>query len=190
MTDKEVFKKLAKIKNFDLLEDKEKFLICDYLHYSIQTALENDELSDVGYDWGGEETLEYDSDYSEPWGFETTGENYGEIFDYVKTSLLQEKEDYGILVKVRFSIDEDSFCFTFWDCEVKEIDFSKLPDFSCSVSSPEEASSEDYVCALLKRKEVLEDKLKSIRIEAKQLREQLKEVAAELEKLSVSSFEE
>lgn len=190
MTDKEVFKKLAKIKNFNLLEDKEKFLICDYLHYSIQIALENDELSDTEYDWGGEEALEYDSDYSEPWGFETTGEEYGEIFDNINISLLQEKEDYGILVKVEISIEEDSFCFTFWDCEIREIDFSKLPDFSCSVNSPEEALSEDLVCALLYQKGVLEGKLKSIRIEAKQLREQLKEITAELDKLSVSSFEE
>lgn len=92
MTDKEVFKKLAKIKNFNLLEDKEKFLICDYLHYSIQIALENDELSDTEYDWGGEEALEYDSDYSEPWGFETTGEEYGEIFDNINISLLQKRK--------------------------------------------------------------------------------------------------
>jgi hypothetical protein len=103
---------------------------------------------------------------------------------------LQEKEDYGILVKVEISIEEDSFCFTFWDCKVREIDFSKLPDFSCSVSSPEETLSEDLVCALLYQKGVLEGKLKSIKIEAKQLREQLKEITAELDKLSVSSFEE
>lgn len=183
MTDKEVFKKLAKIKNFDLLEDKEKFLICDYIHYSIQTALENDELSDTEYDWGGEEALEYDSDYSEPWGFETTGENYGEIFDNINISLLQEKEDYGILVKVEASIEEDSFCFTFWDCKEEEIDFSKLPDFSCSVNSPKETSPEEYICALLRKKEFLE-------YQQKQTEEQLEKIVAELEKFNVSSFEE
>ena len=180
MTDKEVFKKLARIKNFDLLEDEEKFLICDYLHYAIQTALEEDaELSDVDYGWGGQKNSEYDSDYLEPWGFESTGENYGEIFDNVKISILQEKEAYGILAKVEFFVEENLFCFTFWDCKEEEIDFSKLPDFSCS----EEASSEEYICALLRRKEFLE-------YQQKQTEEQLKEVVAELEKLSVSSFEE
>lgn len=190
MTDKEVFKKLAKIKNFNLLEDKEKFLICDYLHYSIQTALENDELSDTEYDWGGEKNSEYDSDYSEPWGFEATGENYGEIFDNIKTSLLQEKEDYGILVKVEISIEEDSFCFTFWDCEVKEIDFSKLPDFSYSVNSSEEISLEEHVCTLLKHKEALEYQQKKIEEQLEKTTTELGKVVAELEKLSVSSFEE
>lgn len=184
MTDKEVFKKLARIKNFDLLENKEKFLICDYIHYSTQTALEEGaELSDVDYSWGGQKNSEYDSDYSEPWGFETTGENYGEILNNVKISLLQKKEDYGILVKVEASIEEDSFCFTFWDCKEEEIDFSKLTDFSCSVNSLKETSPEEYICALLRQKEFLEH-------QQKQTEEQLEKIVAELEKLSVSSFEE
>jgi len=186
MTDKEVFKKLAKIKNFDLLEDKEKFLICDYIHYSIQIDLEKDEdneLGDVDYIWGGQKNSEYDSDYSEPWGFETTGKNYGEIFNNVKISLLQKKEDYGILVKVEASIEEDSFCFTFWDCKEEEIDFSKLPDFSCSANSLKETSPEEYICALLRKKEFLE-------YQQKQTEEQLEKIVAELEKFNVSSFEE
>ena len=69
MTDIEVFKKLAQIKDFNLLEDKEKFLICDYLHYSL-----NDLGGDCHYGWGGEDSPYYDRDPFTPWGFETTDE--------------------------------------------------------------------------------------------------------------------
>lgn len=187
MTDIEVFKKLAQIKNFNLLEDKEKFLICDYLHYSL-----NDLGGDCHYGWGGEDSPYYDRDPFSPWGFETSDEDdrsYGEIFEQLKTQVLQKKIDYGILAKVEFLIGEDSFCFTFWDCKEAEIDFSKLPDFSCSVDSPEELTDE-CICVLLRRKEVLKNRLRAIEIEANQLKAGIKNIDNKLKKFSVSSFEE
>lgn len=187
MTDIEVFKKLAQIKDFNLLEDKEKFLICDYLHYSL-----NDLGGDCHYGWGGEDSPYYDRDPFTPWGFETSYEDdrsYGEIFEQLKTQVLQKIINYGILAKVEFLIEEDSFCFTFWDCEEAEIDFSKLPDFSCSVNSPEELTDE-CICVLLRRKEVLKNRLRAIEIEANQLKTGIKNIDNKLKKFSVSSFEE
>ena len=135
MTDIEVFKKLAQIKDFNLLEDNEKFLICAYLHYSIQ-----EDMPEYGYVWGGIQSPYYDTDCLSPWGIEVTyndeDSHYGQILEQLKIQVLQTKINYGVLVKVKFLIGEDLFCFTFWDCEESEIDFSKLPDFSCSVNSP------------------------------------------------------
>ena len=187
MTDIEVFKKLAQIKDFNLLEDKEKFLICDYLHYSL-----NDLGGDCHYGWGGEDSPYYDRDPFSPWGFETSDEDdrsYGEIFEQLKTQVLQKKIDYGILAKVEFLIEEDSFCFIFWDCKKPELDFSKLPDFSCSVNSPEELT-DGCVCALLSKKEALKNRLRVIEVEANQLKTEIKNIDNELKKISVSSFEE
>lgn len=187
MTDIEVFKKLAQIKDFSLLEDKEKFLICDYLHYSL-----NDLGGDCHYGWGGEDSPYYDRDPFSPWGFETSDEDdrsYGEIFEQLKTQVLQKKIDYGILAKVEFLIGEDSFCFTFWDCEEAEIDFSKLPNFSCSVNSPEELTDE-CICVLLKKKESLKNRLRVVEAEANQLKTAIKNIDNKLKKFSVSSFEE
>lgn len=187
MTDIEVFKKLAQIKDFNLLEDKEKFLICDYLHYSL-----NDLSGDCHYGWGGEDSPYYDRDPFTPWGFETTDDedrSYGEIFEQLKTQVLQKKIDYGILAKVEFLIGEDSFCFTFWDCEESEIDFSKLPDFSCSVNSPEELTDE-CICVLLRKKDTLKNRLRVVETEANQLKTAIKNIDNKLKKFSVSSFEE
>lgn len=187
MTDIEVFKKLAQIKDFNLLEDREKFLICDYLHYSL-----NDLGDDCYYGWGGKDSPYYDRDPFNPWGFETSDyedRSYGEIFEQLKTQVLQKKIDYGILAKVEFLIEENSFCFTFWDCEEAEIDFSKLPDFSCSVNSPEELTDE-CICVLLKRKEVLRNRLRIVETEANQLKTAIKNIDNKLKKFSVSSFEE
>lgn len=178
---------LINIKEFSLLEDKEKFLICDYLHYSL-----NDLGGDCHYEWGGEDSPYYDRDPFTPWGFKTLdGEDrkYGEIFEQLKTQVLQKKINYGILAKVEFLIGEDSFCFTFWDCEESEIDFSKLPDFSCSVNSPEELTDE-CICVLLRRKEVLRNRLRAIESEANQLKTAIKNIDNKLKKISVSSFEE
>lgn len=187
MTDIEVFKKLAQIKDFNLLEDKEKFLICDYLHYSIQK-----DTHGYGYTWGGTKSPYYDRSPFTPWGFETLEDedrNYGEIFEQLKTQVLQKKIDYGILVKVEFLIGEDSFCFTFWDCEETEIDFSKLPDFSCSVNSPEELTDE-CICVFLRKKESLKNRLRTVETEANQLKTEIKNIDNKLKKFSVSSFEE
>ena len=98
MTDIEVFKKLAQIKDFNLLEDKEKFLICDYLHYSLR------DLDDYcHYRWGGEDSPYYDNSPFSPWGFEIDEDrSYGEIFERLKTQVLQKKINYGILAKVEF----------------------------------------------------------------------------------------
>lgn len=127
-----------------------------------------------------------------PWGFETSDEDdrsYGEIFEQLKTQVLQKKINYGILAKVEFLIEEDSFCFTFWDCEEAEIDFSKLPDFSCSVNSPEELTDE-CICVLLKKKESLKNRLRVVETEANQLKTAIKNIDNKLKKFSVSSFEE
>ena len=186
MTDIEVFKKLAQIKDFSLLEDKEKFLICDYLHYSL-----NDLGGDCHYGWGGEDSPYYDRSPFSPWGFEILDDedrSYGEIFEQLKTQVLQKKINYGILVKVEFLIEEDSFCFTFWDCEEAEIDFSKLPDFSCSVNSPEKLTDE-CICALLRKKETLKNRLRVVETEANQLKTEIKNIDNKLKKISVSSFE-
>lgn len=189
MTDIEVFKKLAQIKDFSLLEDKEKFLICDYLHYSLK-----DLGGDCHYWWGGEDSPYYDRSPFSPWGFETEtlddeDRSYGEIFEQLKTQVLQKKINYGILAKVEFLIGEDSFCFTFWDCEESEIDFSKLPDFSCSVNSPEELTDE-CICVLLRKKEALKNRLRVVETEANQLKTEIKKIDNKLKKFSVSSFEE
>ena len=186
MTDIEVFKKLAQIKDFNLLEDKEKFLICDYLHYSL-----NDLGGDCHYRWGGEDSPYYDRAIFTPWGFETSedSEDYGEIFEQLKTQVLQKKRDYGILAKAEFLIGEDSFRFTFWDCKEAEIDFSKLPDFSCSVNPPEELTDE-CICVLLRKKEALKNRLRVVETEAYQLKIEIKNINNELKKISVSSFEE
>ena len=187
MTDIEVFKKLAQIKNFNLLEDKEKFLICDYLHYSLKD-LDNG----CHYGWGGEYSPYYDRSPFSPWGFETLvneDRSYGEIFEQLKAQVLQKKINYGILAKVEFLIEEDSFCFTFWDCKEAEIDFSKLPDFSCSVNSHEELIDE-CICVLLRRKEVLKNRLRAIESEANQLKTAIKNIDNKLKKFNVSSFEE
>ena len=187
MTDIEVFNKLAQIKDFSLLEDNEKFLICDYLHYSIKD-LDND----CHYGWGGEDSPYYDRDPFNPWGFEASDEDdrsYGEIFEQLKTQVLQKKINYGILAKVEFLIEEDSFCFTFWDCEEAEIDFSKLPNFSCSVNSPEELTDE-CICVLLRKKESLKNRLRFVETEANQLKTEIKNIDNKLKKFSVSSFEE
>lgn len=187
MTDIEVFKKLAQVKDFNLLEDKEKFLICDYLHYSL-----NDLGGDCHYGWGGEDSPYYDRSPFSPWGFETSDyedRGYGEIFEQLKTQVLQKKINYGILAKVEFLIEEDSFCFTFWDCEEAEIDFSKLPDFSCSVNFHEELTDE-CICVLLRKKESLKNRLRVVETEANQLKTAIKNIDNKLKKFSVSSFEE
>lgn len=188
MTDIEVFKKLAQIKDFNLLEDKEKFLICDYLHYSL-----NDLGGDCHYGWGGEDSPYYDRDPFSPWGFETSedSEDYGEIFEQLKTQVLQKKRDYGILAKVEFLIGEDSFRFTFWDCKEAEIDFSKLPDFSCYVNNPSGGLLTDgRICVLLREKETLKNNLKDVEAEANRLKAEIKNIDNKLKKFSVSSFEE
>ena len=86
-------------------------------------------------------------------------------------------------------IGEDSFCFTFWDCEEAEIDFSKLPDFSCSVNSPEELTDK-CICVLLRKKETLKNRLRVVETEANQLKTAIKNIDNKLKKFSVSSFEE
>lgn len=189
MTDIEVFKKLAQIKDFNLLEDKEKFLICDYLHYSIQK-----DTHGYGYTWGGTKSPYYDRSPFTPWGFETLEDedrNYGEIFEQLKTQVLQKKRDYGILAKVEFLIGEDSFRFTFWDCKEAEIDFSKLPDFSCYVNNPSGGLLTDgRICVLLREKETLKNNLKDVEAEANRLKAEIKNIDNKLKKFSVSSFEE
>ena len=188
MTDIEVFNKLAQIKDFNLLEDNEKFLICDYLHYSIQ-----EDIPEYGYVWGGPKSPYYDCNFISPWGVEVTYNDkdsvLGQILEQLKFQILQERIAYGVLVKVEFLVEENSFCFIFWDCEEAEIDFSKLPDFSCSVNSPEELT-DGCVCALLSKKEALKNRLRVIEAEANQLKTEIKNIDNELKKISVSSFEE
>lgn len=186
MTDKEVFKHLAEVGDFEKLTSSEQCLICDYLHYNLDRVegLEDRE-SDYNYCWGGCTAPGYSDEVNCPWGFDTTFEStdwsstgYANIFDEFKATIIQTKKRFGVLVKAEVWLEGNYFIFKFWDCIKEEILFNKFPFWSCEVSSTHGNT------------ESLLDKAEKLRAEIKKLQEELNEIEDELDQREVETFAE
>lgn len=186
MTDKEVFKHLAELGDFEKLTSAEQCLICDYLHYNLDRIAEfANRESDYNYCWGGCSSEGYCDNANNPWGFDTTFKSidswnigYANIFDEVKATIIQTKKKFGVLVKEEVWLDGDYFTFKFWDCSKEEICFNKLPFWSCEVSS------------IHNRTENLLAKAEKLKAEIKKLQEELYEIEDELNQREVETFAE
>ena len=186
MTDKEVFKHLAELGDFEKLTLVEQCLICDYLHYNLDKIDElTDRESDYNYCWGGCLAKEYCDEVKLPWGFSTTfkktdswSTGYALIFDEVKATIIQIKKKFGVLVKEEVWLDGDCFTFKFWDCSKEEICFNKLPFWSCEISSSRNNT------------ENLLAKAEKLKAEIKELQEELYKVEDELNQREVETFAE
>lgn len=187
MTDKEVFKHLAELGDFEKLTPVEQCLICDYLHYNLDKFAEfASRESNYNYCWGGPLAKEYCDDVQYPWGFNATlvpepgncGTGYALIFDEVKATIIQTKKKFGILVKEEVWLDGDHFIFKFWDCSKEEIYFNRLPFWSCEVFSTHTHT------------ENLLAKAEKIKAEIRKLQEELYEIEDELDQREVETFAE
>ena len=186
MTDKEVFKHLAELGDFEKLTSAEQCLICDYLHFNLDRIAEfaNREY-DYNYNWGGSLAEDYCANANNPWGFDTTfkadtywSTGYALIFDKVKATIIQTKKNFGVLVKEEVWLDGDYFIFKFWDCNKREIYFNKLPSWSYEISSTRS------------RTETLLAKAEKLKVEIKKLQEELYEIENELNQREVETFTE